>query len=225
MVYVPAGEFSMGSDDGYDDERPVHTVFLDAYWFDQTEVTNAMYKKCVDSGSCAMPSDTYHFNNSLYADHPVVYVNWNMAKSYCLWAGRQLPSEAQWEKAARGNDGRTYPWGNETPTCSLANYSGCEGDSTKVGSYETSKSPFGALDMAGNVWDWVADWWGDNYYNSQNQWSNPSGPEVGVYRSLRGGSWDDNTDSLRSALRNGITPSSTFYLVGFRCSLREGVSR
>ena len=221
MVYVPAGEFSMGSNDGYDDEQPVHTVYLDAYWIDQTEVTNALYERCVEDGVCNTPgehgSDTRasYYGNPTYADYPVIYVNWYQAEEYCQWAGRELPTEAQWEKAARGTDGRTYPWGNATPTSDLVNFNSNIGDTTEVGSYPDGASPYGALDMAGNVWEWVADWQGD--YPS-GMVSNPMGPASGEYRVLRGGSWDNNEGLIRSADRDGDYPSCANRNNGFRCA-------
>jgi formylglycine-generating enzyme required for sulfatase activity len=175
-----------------------------------------MYMKCVDAGACTAPSNILHYSDSQYANHPVVYVNWNQASSYCTWVGRELPTEAQWEKASRGIDVRTYPWGNVTPTCSLANYSGCKGDTTIVGSYETGKSPYGVYDMAGNVWEWVQDWYGT--YPSGTI-TNPSGPDIGEYRVLRGGSWENNADYIRSAFRFKSYPSSSSPFIGFRCAL------
>ncbi|HNZ13336.1 MAG TPA: SUMF1/EgtB/PvdO family nonheme iron enzyme [Anaerolineaceae bacterium] len=156
LVCVPAGDFMMGVDGGvYDDERPKHTVYLDAYWIDQTEVTNAQYARCVAAGACREPEskdsntrDSY-YGASQYADYPVISVSWSNAADYCSWAGRQLPSEAQWEKAARGTDGWLYPWGYESPSANLLNYDRNSGDTTVVGSYPDGASPYGALDMAG----------------------------------------------------------------------------
>jgi eukaryotic-like serine/threonine-protein kinase len=226
MVYVPQGEFTMGSNVGDADQKPAHTVYLDAYWIDRTEVTNAMYAKCVAAGQCQehskSNSSTYssYYGNSTYADFPVIYVDWNDASAYCAWAGGRLPSEAEWEKAARGTDGRLYPWGNAAPTCSLANFYGgtfCVGDTSRVGSYPSAASPYGALDMAGNVWEWLNDWYGDNYYSTSPS-SNPPGPSSGSYRVLRGGSWGSNDDYVRSALRYRFNPDDSDYSIGFRCS-------
>ena len=226
LVYVPAGEFTMGSPDGvgYSDEQPQHPVFLDAYWIDQTEVTNAMYEKCVNSGACTEPAskststrDSY-YGNSQYDDYPVVYVDWKQAQAYCEWAGRELPTEAQWEKAARGTDGRTYPWGDRSPDTSMANFNDHVGDTTEVGKYPEGASPYGALDMAGNVWEWVSDWYGS--YPSGSV-TDPQGPSTGDYRVLRGGSWDNSSSNIRSAIRIRINPTFTFNFSGFRCALSQ----
>ncbi len=171
MVHVPAGAFEMGSDDGYDDEKPVHTVYLDAYWIDRTEVTNAQYRRCVQAGECR---ESACAGDGAYngADQPVVCVSWDDAAAYCEWAGGRLPMEAEWEKAARGTDGRAFPWGNEFD-CRKGNFDDetelddytvpggpdCDGyDRTApVGSYAAGASPYGALNMAGNVREWVSD--------------------------------------------------------------------
>ena len=227
MVYVPTGDFSMGFNDGGTDEKPAHMVSLDAYWIDRTEVTNGMYALCVQAGTCRPPKSlssrtrSDYYGNSQYADYPVIQVDWNSARTYCLWAGRRLPTEAEWEKAARGTDGRGYPWGNTTATCSRANYwdffSACVGDTSAVGSYPSGASPYGALDMAGNVWEWVADWYGETYYvNSPS--SNPQGPVSGTYRILRGGSWYFDGARASSTYRYRYSPDLRGDSIGFRCA-------
>jgi serine/threonine-protein kinase len=226
LVYVPAGEFKMGSDNGDSDEKPVHTVTLDAFWIDQTEVTNSMYAKCVKDGKCDPPSSSKsytqdnYYGNSMFDDYPVIYVSWNNAKTYCAWADRRLPTEAEWEKAARGTDGRTYPWGDNAPNNNLLNYDNAVGDTTEVGTYPNGASPYGALDMAGNVWEWVADWYNANYYATLGEnVSNPRGPASGQDRVLRGGSWRNGVSNVRSSSRNWGYPASTYDYLGFRCSM------
>ncbi len=224
MVYVPEGEFQMGAEDGRDDEMPAHTVYLDAFWIDQTEVTNGMYSLCVQAGVCDPPNGEGSYSRGAYhgevqyADYPVINVDWYDAMAYCEWAGRRLPLEAEWEKAARGMDGRVYPWGNASPSNSLLNYNANIGDTTEVGSYPDGASPYGALDMAGNVWEWVADWYDEDYY-SNSPASNPLGPSNGDYRALRGGSWLNNEVVVRSACRIGDEPDFWDSLFGFRCAL------
>lgn len=222
LVYVPAGEFTMGSDNN-SDEQPIHQVTLDAYWIDQTEVTNAMYADCVDANQCDPPSSTQsysrsgYFGNSEFDNYPVLYVSWNDAVAYCEYVDRRLPTEAEWEKAARGTDASIYPWGDADPKDNLLNFNGNVGDTTEVGSYPTGASIYGAFDMAGNVWEWVNDWYDASYY--QNSPSlNPSGPDSGQYRVLRGGSWYFSNVSVRSAFRLSINPSVTRDDIGFRCS-------
>jgi len=240
MVSVPAGEFLMGSTSSDsladDDEKPQHVVYLDAYWIDRTEVTNAMYALCVQAGACQPPSSmsSYtradYFGNSQFDAYPVIYVSWDDANAYCTWAGRRLPSEAEWEKAARGMDGRIYPWGNTFDgtklnfcdrSCGMdwANLDYEDGfkDTAPVGSYLAGASPYGALDMSGNVWEWVADWYGSDYYSISPD-ENPQGPSFGEGRMLRGGSWDDKIKIVRAAYRRMINPGDWYYLIGFRCA-------
>jgi formylglycine-generating enzyme required for sulfatase activity/serine/threonine protein kinase len=231
MVYVPAGEFSMGStnadSDAYDDEKPQHTVTLDAFWIDKTEVTNAQYGECVEAGACPAPSQSSsytrssYYGNSSFDDYPVLFVGWNQASDYCRWVGARLPTEAEWEKAARGTDGRKYPWGNGVPDCNEANYwgkeDGCVGDTSQVGSYPAGASPYGALDMAGNVWEWVADWYDSDYY-AISPGRNPRGPDSGSTRVLRGGSWFSIQRHVRAAYRRSYVPSYAYHHVGIRCA-------
>jgi len=218
LLYVPAGKFSMGLDT-FPDAKPKHTVYLDPFWIDQTEITNAMYALCVKDGACQTPSDITWSGSGPYNNYPVVYVSWYSAKAYCEWAGRHLPTEAQWEKAARGTDGRIYPWGNEID-CNKANYkeNNCGGHTTAVGSYPDGESPYGAQDMAGNVWEWVTDWLDYNYYTSSDS-SNPTGPATGQQRVLRGGSWREDAQLARATTRFGEDPDYILSnYIGFRCS-------
>ncbi len=241
----------MGSPEGVgqNDEQPQYTVNLHAYWIDRTEVTNAMFtvfvinsnyqtdaektgKSWVVTGShweAVSGADWWHplgpsSNLSGLEDHPVVHVSWNDAQSYCEWAGRSLPTEAEWEKAARGTEGWMYPWGDQSPNSDLANYNWNIGGTTKVGSYPNGSSQYGAVDMAGNVWEWVEDWYDSGaygYYSSINIVDNPAGPTSGQFKVVRGGSWDKDLDFLRLARRGGYNPSRTALNIGFRCALSQ----
>jgi eukaryotic-like serine/threonine-protein kinase len=229
LLYIPAGEFLMGAAESdkqaFDNEKPQHKVYLDAFWIDQTEVTNAMYAKCMKAGVCHAPSSiqsstrTSYYGNPQFDTYPVVYVDWNDATAYCQWAGGDLPTEAQWEKAARGNDERTYPWGNQSPDKTRLNYNMEVRDTTQVGTYPTGASPYGALDMAGNVWEWVADWYGETYYTRSPD-RNPTGPVSGTERVLRGGSWDyeDEPSIVRISARLVSRPGYQYDYDGFRCA-------
>lgn len=220
MRLVPEGEFTMGSETDYD-EKPIHQVYLDAFYMDIYEVTNAAYKACEDAGACTSPKQTKSYSHDSYYydsqfdNYPVIYVDWNQAKAYCEWRGGSLPTEAQWEKAARGTDARTYPWGEEIDS-NLVNYNQNVGDTTKVGSYEGGISPYGMYDMAGNVWEWTSSLYQSYPYdpNDGREDLNASGSRV-----LRGGSWLNLVNVVRSAYRsNYVTPGSIFYSVGFRCA-------
>jgi formylglycine-generating enzyme required for sulfatase activity len=226
-VLVPAGEFLMGSTDADSSAdstaKPQHKVYLDAFKIDRTEVTNAMYGKCVQTGACQAPSSSgsrkhsSYYGNSQYANYPVIHVTWNDALAYCTWVGGRLPTEAEWEKAARGADGRIYPWGNEPPDKQRCNFHGDVGDTTPVGAYPAGASPYGALDMAGNVWEWVADRYQADYYAVAPA-RNPPGPAVGDSRVLRGGSWLHAQRLVRAAFRFRNDPEFRIDLLGFRCA-------
>jgi formylglycine-generating enzyme required for sulfatase activity len=224
MVYVPAGGFHMGSGwDAWDQgQQPQHTIYLDAFWIDQTEVTNAQYQKCVETGACRAAAGTSGYDPEGKPDHPVE-VTWSDAGSYCQWAGARLPTEAEWEKAARGTDGRTYPWGNARPDCSLATAFGKDGScatgAVPVGSTPAGASPYGALDMAGNAAEWVNDWFDYQYY-AQSPGRNPPGPESGTSRVVRGGNWDSIPDWISCFHRDGWGPED--YFAGFRCATPAG---
>jgi len=224
LLYVPAGEFEMGGEQ-YDSGKPIHTVYLDAYWIDQTEVTNEMYAKCVSAGNCGEPRsikshtrDSY-YGNSEFNDYPVMYVSWHDANDYCTWAKRRLPTEAEWEKAVGWNEDTQsqmlYPWGSEIDE-NYANYAQYVGDTTLVGSYEKGKSFYGAYDMAGNLSEWVDDWFAAYPGNTI---ASPSYYGYGTtYRVLRGGSWYDLESGLRSATRRRDSPTYSNDSYGFRCS-------
>ena len=214
QVYIPAGEFSMGSNKG---PGPVHTVYLDAYWMDQVEVTNHAYASCVKDGACRHPAryNTF-FDDPSYADYPVVFINWYDAQSYCKWAGERLPTEAEWEKAARGIDQRSYPWGNERPDNSLLNFNGFYKKPRPSYDYLTGASPYGVLNMAGNVQEWVADWYDPNYY-SVSPYKNPQGPATGELKILRGGGYWDNATEVQTTYRFKHDPTSAGEHRGIRC--------
>jgi formylglycine-generating enzyme required for sulfatase activity len=219
QVYVPEGQFLMGTDEkDLHMSRPAHSLYLDAFWIDQTEVTNAMYARCVEAGPCvvtAVPENYY--GKPGYANYPVVYVTWYNAQTYCQWAGRRLPSEAEWEKAARGTDNRTYPWGDTPPNPWLANFNMNIGSPLPVDRYPLGASPYGALNMAGNVREWVMDWYNQSYYQRSPS-INPQGAPTGEDKSLRGGSYLDDGREIRVFNRFQHVPTSPGINRGFRCA-------
>jgi len=221
MVLVPAGEFTMGSATGDADERPAHQVYLDSFLIDRYEVTVEQYAAFLQETGTSSPSDWRMMNQLSNKKRPVSNVDWADAAAYCKWAGKRLPTEAEWEKAARGTDGRLYPWGNEPPTPRHANYgqagSGNNGALAPVGSFEEGKSPYGVYDMAGNVWEWVSDWYSQDYYKT-GPLRNPTGPPKGDYKVIRGGSWGSSPKDLRSTDRESRLPSFGGLGTGFRCA-------
>ncbi|HPH98311.1 MAG TPA: formylglycine-generating enzyme family protein [Anaerolineaceae bacterium] len=235
MVLIPEGNFQMGCDGGHSggyscdaDVLPLHTVFLSAYYMDKFEVTNADYARCEDEGGCPTPEEyksidpSMYYRNPTYAHYPMIYVTWEEAVNYCAWAGKRLPTEAEWEKAARGPaDTRSYPWGDAEPSCSLANispgFNDCVGHTTEVGSYPAGASPYGLMDMAGNVWEWVSDWYGEDYY-SVSPSSNPQGPESGTHKLLRGGGWFNDAYGVRVLYRSPVFPFAADFAHGWRCA-------
>lgn len=252
-VTVPAGEFSMGCDpdhnDGKDcindegeetDEVPLHTVELSAYSIDKYEVTNTQYAvflnnhgsndckghDCVDLDSediHIMKQDDEYVVEEGYEDHPVIVVTWYGAHTYCSAGGKRLPTEAEWEKAARGESIQAFPWGDWAPDCTYANYDNhgfCVGDTAPVGSYPLGASPYDAMDMAGNVWEWISDWYDFDYYSTYPEYAwpiDPTGPESGLYKGVRGGGWLCIESGLRVANRHYYHPSVSGYSIGFRC--------
>jgi formylglycine-generating enzyme required for sulfatase activity len=232
MVYVPGGEFRMGTTWSLSDR--VHTVALDSFWIDHTEVTNANYGRCVAAGACSAPTTCSWgeptYEDAAKADHPVTCVTWEAARTYCAWAEGRLPTEAEWEYAARGPDSALYPWGDEFDgtrlnSCDancpheegkITDYDDGHAQTAPVGSYPSGAAWCGALDMAGNIWEWVADW--HEHYPLTRQ-TNPTGPESGSERIIRGGSWYDNNEYgfLRADNRHPYDPRASDYLTGFRC--------
>jgi len=219
-IDIPAGEFQMGDNfnEGVSDERPVHTVYLDSYKIARYELTFDQYDKFCDDTGKNKPSDEGWGRGT----RPVINVSWNDAKDFCDWlsekTGRDihLPTEAQWEKAARGTDQQRYPWGSSSPNCSTVNYAGCGSQTKPVGSHSTGVSPYGVHDMAGNVFEWCSDWYSDTYYSSSPR-NNPTGPSIAESRIVRGGAWNSKALGLRSTLRNYRFPSSGGYNnIGFR---------
>jgi formylglycine-generating enzyme required for sulfatase activity len=240
-VFIPAGSFQMGGIDpnATQVEKPAHQVTMPFFWIDKFDVTNGMYLGCMKVGGCTPPQQvtsktrTSYFNNPDFNDYPVVQVTWGQANTYCKWAGRHLPTEAEWEYAARGNTINTYPWGDQAPDNTRANFNYQVGDTSKVGSYAAGASPFGVLDMAGNVAQWVADFFDPTYY-SKGIALNPAGPSARsnfFNRVVRGGSFQDDPTNIRVSLRASVlgpnpdaqvgTPA---YLgesspkIGFRCA-------
>jgi len=241
LVFVPAGEFIMGSDASTDPyfwgaEGPPHRVYLDGFWIYRMEVTNAMYQACVAQKACPRPAQAYsntrdpYYGNADYASYPVIYVDYVDALSYCQWAGGRLPTEAEWEKAARGTDQRLFPWGDDLPAADKLNF--CDWncpfglrissvddgyrDTAPVGSYPAGASLYSVLDMAGNVSEWTADWMGTLYYQNSPE-KNPLGPASGTRRVVRGGSWGNPTDGVRTTGRFSVNPTNTVETIGFRC--------
>lgn len=251
QLFVPAGSFVMGTDDSpWFFLGPEHTVTLDAFWIDQTQVTNAMYARFVAETGYVTETERrgagWVFNGEEFIEtqgadwrhprgpdssidgmdsYPVVQVTWEDASAYCAWAGRRLPTEAEWEKAARGEDGRTFPWG-EGIDCTRANYATragggyCVGGLTPVGAYPAGASPYGALDMAGNAWDWTSDWWQNDYYTVSPA-ENPTGPPSGDRKAQRGGAWYSFDLQAQSAYRYPHVPSDAYDSVSFRCAESE----
>ena len=258
MVFVPAGEFEMGTNDSgvdaalelcdtygipcvrqyLDKEQPAHMVELNGFWIDRTEVTNAQYLLCLEAGICNPPRkrssatrDSY-FGDSAYDDYPVIWSTLNDARNYCAWAGARLPTEAEWEYAARGPEGSLFPWGNEFDGTRL-NYcdASCDlawaddttddgyADTAPVGSYPTGASWSGALDMAGNVREWVADLYDSEYYG-ESPAQNPTGPSTspGGNQVERSGSWNSTPFEVRGAWRTGDHANYKYNFMGFRCA-------
>lgn len=223
LAYIPAGEFLMGSNRNDsskgDDELPQHKVYLDAFWISTTQVTNVKFTACVNAGVCnysVSHTTNPHYLDPLYANHPVVYVSWEAAQTYCGWTGGHLPTEAEWEKAARGPDGLHYAWGEDPPRLKFVNAANEYGTTTIVGIFPYGKSFYGAFDMGGNVREWVHDWYDPTYYQYAPD-RNPVGPESGEKKVLKGASFSDDYGYCRAANREAHVPLSPGNVRGFRC--------
>lgn len=243
MVYVPEGEFIMGSI--YNSYVPIyifsrdpnHKIYLEDFFIDKYEVNNGQYAEFLNKNGNQIESDSYWFDSingenkiifengewkalDEYYNHPVAEINWYGAQSYCEWVGGKLPTEAQWEKAARGNDGRVFPWGNNIDSNYLNYKYSYIGDTTQVGNYPLGKSYYGAMDMAGNVWEWVDDWFESDYYKN-SPYENPLGPITGDKKGVRGGSWNNIEMLVLSTGRYSFIPNTSTKFIGFRCAFSE----
>ena len=227
MVFVPSGDFLRGSNSDEPDAAPQRRITLSAYYIDRYAVSMARYRQCVSSGKCSAPEAEGHctWGKPGKDDHPINCVSWFQADEYCRWAGKLLPTEAQWEKAATGPKPRRYPWGKIPPDCALANFAlnpdkkkYCHDGTVKVNKYPGGASPYGALQMAGNVFHWVKDWYGKEYYRSSEA-RDPMGPFEGKYRVVRGGSWFSREADLRTTMRGPLPPGAKYNYLGFRCMI------
>ena len=235
MVYISSGYAMMGAEYGdltaESNTKPYHLVYLDPFYIDIQEVSNADYAVCVAAGMCREP-ETFasktradYYTNSMYASFPVVNVTWQDAADYCAFVEKRLPTEAEWERAARGiADNRRYPWGSGSPKSYNMNISLIPGDTERVNIYTEGLSPYGAADMLGNVSEWVADWYQDNWYEQKEE-KNPQGPAAGLEKTVRGSSFETGISEQHIAMRSGMNPQDSSYAVGFRCarSIRESV--
>jgi formylglycine-generating enzyme required for sulfatase activity len=221
MLLIPGGEFQRGADDGLQDTRPMRRLYLSSFWIDQYEVTNEQYQQCVQAGVCSSPKDREAFDDPGHAQHPVINVTWLQARAYCHWTGRRLPTEAEWEKAARGTDGRRYPWGDkEGPIKEWWKAYGqeiSENGTLPIGTLSETVSPYGVLDLAGNVWEWVQDRYAEDYYAMAPS-QNPQGPIRGSFRILRGGDWSQSPLELQVSYRGWDEMTYWGPKLGLRCA-------
>jgi formylglycine-generating enzyme required for sulfatase activity len=239
MRLVSVGEFTMGSNaadaliecqkyaqdcqrDWFFPEEPPHSINLSAFYMDVYEVTNARYQACVIAGACTAPHETSSYTRSsyygddLYDNYPVIYIDWNQAKTYCEWRGARLPSEAEWEKAARGTTKNIYPWGDTFNSAWANTFELGAGQPVAVATHSAA-SPYGAFDMIGNVWEWVQDWYGGGYY-AQSPRSNPTGPATGIEKVIRGGSFKNESDKATTSVRGKAGVDNRGDDIGFRCA-------
>ncbi|MBI5508543.1 MAG: SUMF1/EgtB/PvdO family nonheme iron enzyme [Deltaproteobacteria bacterium] len=229
MVEIAAGTFMMGCNATLDsaceaDESPYHEVSLPAFGIDKTEVTESAYQLCVAAGACTAPPSPAaecRWDPQVFADFPVVCVEHAQAAAYCRYVGKRLPTEAEWERAARGADGRVYPWGNTPPDCALALSSECGTTSVAVGSFAAGATPTGISDLAGNVAEWVSDWYDGTYYQSAAH-DDPPGPTTGIGRAIRGGGFFFDRTKLRVSNRGAQAPAEERFSIGFRCAQTGG---
>jgi sulfatase modifying factor 1 len=240
MVVIPAGSFPMGvpagARDGGRDEYPRHDVFVDTFVIDKFEVTNGRYLEFVKTTGHRVPQNPRNPTRNLWqgdsiteslAERPVINVDWFDAEAYCKWAGKRLPTEAEWEKAAKGTSDRRFPWGNVEPTSKHLNYNQpWIGEKTlmPVGSYEAGKSPYGVYDMAGNVWEWVNDWYDAQYYEKSPK-KNPKGPDTGTKKVIRGAGWQNETPTVRIFTRVESDPTVRNESTGFRCATSGPINK
>jgi len=227
MVRFPAGEFMMGSEPGkgLKDEQPRHKVYLDAFWLDRYEVTGGDFAAYLEANPEEHPTITGWWGREPrpdMVDRPVIGLTWQRCRNYCRWRDKRLPTEAEWERAAAGLEGRTYPWGEAPPTPERANFNKCcfirKGEVLhEAGSLKQGKTPEGVYDLAGNIAEWVYDWYDKTYYSS-GVYKNPRGPETGTHHVIRGGAWNSLPDYMRSSRRYGYDDAKDFYGIGCRCA-------
>ena len=221
MIYIPAGPFTMGGreEDSPRNERPAHTVYLSAYYISRFPVTNQDYREFV---MCTGHRPPIHWQRGTFptglGQHPVVNVSWQDARAYSEWAGARLPTEAEWEKAARGTDERPYPWGSRFVEGERCNANNMIGTTTAVNEYPDGRSPYGVWDMAGNVYEWCADYYDEEYYKVSPA-SNPKGPDGGQERVIRGGSYQETRAVVRVTHRAGVSEVTTRDTIGFRIAM------
>jgi formylglycine-generating enzyme required for sulfatase activity len=225
LILIPAGRFLMGSEAGEADEQPIHPIELDAFYIDKYEVTVSRYARFLHAQAPEQPFLWKQATQGAQGQKPVIGVDWFDAKEYCEWVGRRLPTEAEWERAARGDDQRTYPWGNDPPAtvhvvAGLKKWTGYD-TLGAVGSHPRGGSSYGVEDLAGNAWEWIADRYDEHYYTASPEY-NPQGPNQGPLRVLRGGAWNNDAATIRSANRAAYAPSARRNDFGFRCAMNAG---